>query len=539
MKRAKLLHLSLLLMVIGGCLTWLTSVRGTIHLRPGIEVCDFVDSGGEVRKLPFSLTLKEFQTDYYPGMSFPQDFRSILTIDGTEMAISMNRIGRVGAWRIYQQSFDGQGGSIVEMVRDPWGILAVYLGFILFAVAGFPMLFGRKALSLGLLCVSLGAMASPVNESQQVIFNGRVVPYATVASELTFKLTGAQKVGGMNSSDFVYSLMEYPRLWAEKPFLKTKAGFISPASLYDAQGQYIPQLKYQGGEGKEDAELLRIDEKIALLSQLWQGELFIPAPEESRRPEAEVRAEVLYVKIQPVKWFFMFALMFGIIGVIPRIGAIGRIGSMVAFGLSLLIFSWRWWILGHCPVVGTGEVMFFASLCLCGCSVWLWRKYAFAGALSLIMAGFAALISWLNVKNPSMTPLMPVLNSPWLSIHVSMVMISYALLGMVSILALGSLIRRRFMVVVQKLLPVGVYFLGLGIIVGSMWANVSWGRYWGWDPKETAALITFLVYSVALHPWFKRRLTARGQAIFLTAAFLTILMTYVGVNYLPSLHSYQ
>lgn len=183
--------------------------------------------------------------------------------------------------------------------------------------------------------------------------------------------------------------------------------------------------------------------------------------------------------------------------------------------------------------------MFFASLCLCGCSVWLWRKYAFAGALSLIMAGFAALISWLNVKNPSMTPLMPVLNSPWLSIHVSLVMISYALLGMVSILALGSLIRRRFMVVVQKLLPVGVYFLGLGIIVGSMWANVSWGRYWGWDPKETAALITFLVYSVALHPWFKRRLTARGQAIFLTAAFLTILMTYVGVNYLPSLHSYQ
>ncbi|MDE6534737.1 MAG: cytochrome c biogenesis protein CcsA [Muribaculaceae bacterium] len=536
MPRAKLLHLGLLLMIIGGCLTWMTSIRGSLHLRPGVTERNIVASDGELHALPFDLTLKEFETDYYPGMSFPRDFRSRLIIDGKEVEISMNNIGRVGAWRIYQQSFDGEGGSIVELVRDPWGIAAVYLGFILFAIGGFPMLFGRKALSICALMVSLAAMAAPINEEKQVVFNGRVVPYATVASELTFKLTGSQSVGGMNSSEFVYSLMEYPQLWAEKPFLKTKSGFVSPASLYNEKGEYIPQLKYQGGDGAEDIELLKIDEKIALLSQLWQGELFSPAPEVALRPEVSVRAEVIYVKVQPVKWFFMLALVLGVMGII---GVAGRIGSIFVFGVSVLIFGWRWWISGYCPVVGTGEVMFFASVCLCGCSVWLGRKYPVAGALALLMAGFTALISWLNIKNPTMTPLMPVLNSPWLSIHVSLVMISYALLSMVSLLALWSLFRERMIVPAQKILPVGVYFLGLGIIVGAMWANVSWGRYWGWDPKETAALITFLIYCAPLHPCVTRKLGKRGRAIYLTASFATILMTYVGVNYLPSLHSYQ
>lgn len=539
MRRAKLLHLSFLLMIIGGCLTWQTSIRGTVYLPPGMEARFMVNNNGKLVHLPWSITLKEFQTDYYPGMSFPRDYRSILIVDGKEMEISMNHIGRLHGWRIYQKSFDDQGASIVEVVRDPWGILVVYLGFILFAIAGLPMLFGRKALSICALMIGMGAMASPINESQQVIFNGRVVPYATVASELTFKLTGSQKVGDMGPSEFVFSLMEYPQLWAEKPFLKTKTGYISPASLYDADGQYIPQLKYQGGEGKEDAELLRIDEKIALLSQLWQGTLFTPAPEESQRSAASIRAEVIYVKIQPIKWFFMLALGIGIIGGIGVIGRIRRPGAWIAFLGALLIFAWRWWISGYCPVVGTGEVMFFASVCLCGCSVWLVRKYPFAGALAIIIAGFTALISWLNIKNPTMTPLMPVLNSPWLSAHVSLVMVAYALLAMVSFLSAGSLFRRRLMAPALKILPVGVYFLGLGIIVGAMWANVSWGRYWGWDPKETAALITFLTYSLPLHPWFKRILTARGQAIFLTAAFITILMTYIGVNYLPSLHAYQ
>ncbi len=537
MPRAKLLHLSLLLMIIGGCLTWLTSVRGSVHLTPGVEMHDFIDSEGELRKLPFSLTLKEFQTDYYPGMSFPRDFRSILSVDGRDVEISMNKIGRVGAWRIYQQSFDGRGGSVVELVRDPWGILVVYLGFALFAIAGLPMLFGRKALSICALTVGLGAMAAPINEEQQVVFNGRVVPYATVASELTFKLTGSQSVGGMNPSQFVYSLMEYPQLWAEKPFLKTKAGYVSPASLYDADGQYIPQLKYRGGEGKDDAELLRIDEKIALLGQLWQGELFTPAPPESQRSQASIRAEVIYVKIQPVKWFFMLVLTLGLLSMIWS--RLARRSAIEALVLAAGIFAWRWWIAGYCPVVGTGQVMFFTSVCLCGCAVGVGRKYPFAAALALVMAGFTALISWLNVKNPSMTPLMPVLNSPWLSIHVSLVMIAYALLAMVSFLSLASLFRRRFLVPAQKLLPIGVYFLGLGIIVGAMWANVSWGRYWGWDPKETAALITFIAYSLPLHQWIKPLKSPRPKAIYLTAAFTTILLTYLGVNYLPSLHSYQ
>lgn len=535
MPRSKLLHISFLLIIIGGILTWQTSVRGSVHLRPGVEVTEFVDSEGNICKLPFTLILKEFQTDFYPGMSFPRDFRSMLLIDNHEVVVSMNHIGRVGAWRIYQQSFDSEGGSVLMLSRDPWGIFFVYIGFVLFALSGIPMLFGRKALCICTLIVSLNAMADTMDE-RQLIFHGRVVPFATVASELTFKLTGDQSVGGMNPSAFVLSLMEHPQQWAQKPFIKSKNGYVSVSSLYDSEGRYIPQLEYQGGDGPRDNELLQLDEKVSLLFELWSGELFSPAPEDSMRSHRSIRAEVLYVKIQPVKWFFMLLLTAGIITMFCR-----RVRAVSAclFAISLAIFVWQWWIRGYFPVASTGEVMYFAALCLCGCAMLISRRYPLAGSLALLMGGFAALLSWLAIKNPVMTPLMPVLDSPWLSIHVSLVMISYALLAMVSLMAFVSLFSQKYLSLSKRLLPVAVYLLGLGIIVGALWANVSWGRYWGWDPKETWALITFLIYAVPLHPFFRFNLRPRLLRFYLIFAFATVVMTYAGVNYLPSLHAYR
>lgn len=526
----KLLHVSLLLMIIGGMTTALTAVRGSVHLTPGIPVDSFIDNDGEFHKLPFSLTLSEFQTDYYPGMNFPRDFRSKLLIDARPVEVSMNHIGREGHWRIFQQSFDGKGGSILSLAYDPWGYRICYFGFALFALSGLSLFFRRRGLVIIALVTSVSAFAETPDE-RQVEFHGRIVPFATVASELTFKLTGQQKVAGMGSTEFVISLMEHPQQWSDVAFIKTGGGYVSVASLYDDDGKYLPQINYRGGKGKEDAELLKLDEKVALLAELWRGELFAPAPKDLMRPAVEIGAEVAYVKSQPVKWFFMLALVAGILCLIFRRAV--QPGAAVLFGLSIVVFCWKWWICGYFPVAGTGEIMFFTAVVLSGSALVLSRRHSFASGLALLMSGFAALLSWLAVKNPVMTPLMPVLASPWLAVHVSLVMISYALLCLVSMLAIV-----RNLPLAMRLLPVGLYFLGLGIIVGAMWANVSWGRYWAWDPKETWALVTLLLYAVPLHRSLGLRKHSLLLRVYLAFAFLAIVMTYAGVNYLPSLHAY-
>jgi len=149
---------------------------------------------------------------------------------------------------------------------------------------------------------------------------------------------------------------------------------------------------------------------------------------------------------------------------------------------------------------------------------------------------------------------MPVLSSPLLTIHVSIIMMAYALLSLTFICGLTGVIfrlcRGNNVIVRQQLnslqllsklfLYPSLTALGFGIFIGAIWANVSWGTYWSWDPKETWALITLMVYAVAVHdnsiPPLRKPFTYH---LFMTLAFLTILMTYFGVNYfLGGMHSY-
>jgi ABC-type transport system involved in cytochrome c biogenesis permease subunit len=171
-----------------------------------------------------------------------------------------------------------------------------------------------------------------------------------------------------------------------------------------------------------------------------------------------------------------------------------------------------------------------------------------------LLSGFAMLVAWLGENNPQITPLMPVLSSPLLSAHVSLVMMSYALLAFTMLNGLFALILtvvrhhpaanadalQSLSQLSLLLLYPAVFFLAAGIFLGAVWANVSWGRYWSWDPKEVWALITLMVYAVPLHrqslPAFSRPMVLHA---YLAAAFLAVLMTYFGVNYfLGGMHSY-
>ncbi|MDR2148302.1 MAG: cytochrome c biogenesis protein CcsA [Tannerella sp.] len=228
--------------------------------------------------------------------------------------------------------------------------------------------------------------------------------------------------------------------------------------------------------------------------------------------------------------------------------------------LLLLVFSFlflfftlalRWYISGHIPLSNGFETMLFAAWSISLITIILHKKSKIFTVAGLLLSGFILLVASLGAMNPQITKLIPVLMSPWLSIHVSLLIISYSLLGFIMFNGIVAIILRfttkdseqhvrKLQIISQILLYPALFTLTTGIFIGAIWANVSWGRYWGWDPKEVWALVTLLVYSLAMHvqslPVFRKPLFFHGFAIL---AFLTVLMTYFGVNlFFGGMHSY-
>lgn len=158
-------------------------------------------------------------------------------------------------------------------------------------------------------------------------------------------------------------------------------------------------------------------------------------------------------------------------------------------------------------------------------------------------------VAWMFVPRESPQSLQPVLNSPLLALHVLMVVVGYACILLACLMSALALCRKKeadreasntLVDRIHLLLYLSVSFLGAGILLGAVWANLSWGTYWSWDPKETWALITWLLYALPLHTHsvslFQR---SRFLTAYLLIAFLAVLMTYFGVNYLlGGMHSY-
>jgi cytochrome c-type biogenesis protein CcsB len=184
------------------------------------------------------------------------------------------------------------------------------------------------------------------------------------------------------------------------------------------------------------------------------------------------------------------------------------------------------------------------------------RKSSFALAATAVLAGMTLMVAHLSFMDPEITNLVPVLKSYWLTLHVSVITGSYGFLGLGAILGIISLILitlsdqknierisgtlDELAVINHKTLTLGLYLLTIGTFLGAVWANESWGRYWGWDPKETWSLITIIIYSFVIHsrliPGMKDLYTFNLLSLF---AFSSVLMTYFGVNYyLSGLHSY-
>ena len=182
---------------------------------------------------------------------------------------------------------------------------------------------------------------------------------------------------------------------------------------------------------------------------------------------------------------------------------------------------------------------------VCIAMIVFYRSIPIIQPMGFILAGFTMLVASLASSNPQVTHLMPVLQSPLLSIHVLCMMISYTLLGLIALTGImGLLMPARESAMLRDISLVilypAVFILTIGIFLGAVWANISWGSYWSWDPKETWALITMLVYAFMLHSGtISRFARPRFFHAYAIAAFLTVLITYFGVNLiLGGMHSY-
>lgn len=211
----------------------------------------------------------------------------------------------------------------------------------------------------------------------------------------------------------------------------------------------------------------------------------------------------------------------------------------LTFGMAL-----RWIISGNIPMSNGYESMLTVAWFVMLISILMQLRIRIVMVFGFLISGFFLLVSHINQMDPAIGQMMPVLNSPLLSIHVSIIMMSYALLSLTFICGIMGICLRSHGEELQALSRIFLYpaltTMGFGIFIGAIWANVSWGNYWSWDSKETWALITFMIYAVVVHtqslPVFRKPLVYH---IYITLAFLSIAMTYFGVNYfLTGMHSY-
>ena len=285
--------------------------------------------------------------------------------------------------------------------------------------------------------------------------------------------------------------------------------------------------------------------------------------------EVKVKAEIFYYKSKIYDRLFpfyatiglllLFILLYRIISQNRKLDFTIRIFTgflIIGFLFHTLGLGIRWYVSGHAPMSNGYESMIFISWVTILAGFIFRKNSAFVLAATSVLAGFTLMVAHLSFMDPQITNLVPVLQSYWLTLHVSIITGSYGFLGLGAIIGIIVLILyslstksnnenilstiEELTVINYKALTIGLYLLTIGTFLGAVWANESWGRYWGWDPKETWSLITIIVYSFIIHSRMISGLKGFYQFNILTLfGFSSVLMTYFGVNYyLSGLHSY-
>ncbi|MGB5371969.1 MAG: cytochrome c biogenesis protein CcsA, partial [Flavobacteriaceae bacterium] len=285
--------------------------------------------------------------------------------------------------------------------------------------------------------------------------------------------------------------------------------------------------------------------------------------------EQKVNTEVIYNKLNIFNGIYKYYALSGIfmffvlVFQIFRDREIWKVATYFLKGTIIVLFLWhtaglvlRWYISGHAPWSDAYESILYVAWATMAMGLSLGRKSDMTIAATAFVSAMLLWIAHQSWVDPSIGNLVPVLDSYWLMIHVAVIVGSYGPLTVGMILGLVSLILiiltnkknklrmemslRELTIINEVTLTVGLIMLTIGNFLGGQWANESWGRYWGWDPKETWALISIMVYAFVIHTRLVPGLRGKWTFSFLSVvAFGSIMMTYFGVNYyLVGLHSY-
>lgn len=238
-----------------------------------------------------------------------------------------------------------------------------------------------------------------------------------------------------------------------------------------------------------------------------------------------------------------------------KAGKLANAAMLVAFVLHTLALAVRGIGAGRLPLTNQYEFAssFAWGICLCYL-IFQWRfdfkaMGTFVSPVILIIIGYAAF------QNKEVRELMPALRSNWLAFHVSTAIISYGSFGVSAAVSAMFLMREKMSssefwqknvpegkkldMISYRAVSLGFLFLTMVLITGAIWAEQAWGSYWSWDPKETWALITWIIYAIYLHLRISRGWKGKSAAVFAVVGFICVIFTYIGVNtFLPGIHSY-
>lgn len=324
--------------------------------------------------------------------------------------------------------------------------------------------------------------------------------------------------------------------------------------------EYFSALDAAVGNGNWDAADLAIEKIFEY--QKFYGHSVLPS-------ETRIKAETFYnyanifERIYPLYFLLGFILLiFSFIKILKPDFNIAIL-SKISLGLLTMLFlahtfgiGLRWYISGHAPWSDGYESMIYISWATVLAGFIFSKRSSMTMASTAVLTGLILFVAHLNWMNPQVTNLVPVLNSYWLSIHVAVITASYGFLGLGALLGFITILLfvlknkknevhisssiKELNAINEMSLMIGLAFLTLGNFLGGVWANESWGRYWGWDPKETWALVTILVYAVVIHLRFIKSIYSDFNfSVISLLSYTSVIMTYFGVNYyLAGMHSY-
>ena len=283
--------------------------------------------------------------------------------------------------------------------------------------------------------------------------------------------------------------------------------------------------------------------------------------DQSKADYLQLKGDKYLLEYKYYKWnLFVWALLTSLIAialfVVLKNKVPGMIFTLITVGIEIVAMTLRVMISGRAPITNMYETVMFSGFgaLVIACAIYFFRKdivFLLAGlaynVLGLMMMKFAN-----GMLDEGISPLVPVLRDNfWLSTHVSTIILSYAALALSWVLANALLLKSRFgnvssqeyryqVDLIYTCIKVGIVLLAAGIILGGVWADYSWGRFWGWDPKETWSLIVLLVYMAILHGKYTSWITPKRFVPLVAGAFMSVMMAWFGVNYIlaSGLHSY-